>query len=31
MMTAWIITIPLALVVSFGAYYLVAFLLPVLA
>jgi PiT family inorganic phosphate transporter len=31
MMAAWIITIPLALVVSFGAYYLVAFLLPVLA
>jgi len=31
MMTAWIITIPLALVVSFGAYYLVASLLPVLA
>jgi inorganic phosphate transporter, PiT family len=31
MMTAWIITIPLALIVAFAAYYLVAFLLPVLA
>ena len=30
MMTAWVITIPLALVIAFGGYYLIAALFPAL-
>jgi PiT family inorganic phosphate transporter len=31
MVTAWVITIPLALVIAYGGYYLIAALLPFLA